>query len=378
MASIPLLAPSPDLREQLEERGAETAGRCYQCATCSAVCELAPEDSPFPRQQMLWAQWGMVDKLVADPSVWLCHQCMDCSVRCPREAKPGEVLQAVRSVVIERLAFPGFLGRLVGSVKTSWPILIGVPTLFWIVLLALTGDLTATHPDAWDYGHVVPHAFIYGVFFPVAAWVMLASWVSGRRFWKLMETSGPERRGSFLANLVPAMVEIATHKRFGSCGAAEPRKLGHLALLWGFVGAAVTSGLLIPYLYQDYIPFALPFAEPYPLAITHPVKILGNVSAALLIIGGAMLVGNRFDPSVAGRTKAFDVFFLSVVCVVIATGMVIQLARLGDALQVGLWTYIIHLGAVLCLFLTFPYSKFAHMLYRTLAMVHHRMTENKG
>ncbi|MEW6366823.1 MAG: hypothetical protein AB1714_19520 [Acidobacteriota bacterium] len=35
--------------------------------------------------------------------------------------------------------------------------------------------------------------------------------------------------------------------------------------------------------------------------------------------------------------------------------------------------YVVHLGVVLCLFITFPYSKFAHMLYRTLAMVHARM-----
>jgi hypothetical protein len=32
--------------------------------------------------------------------------------------------------------------------------------------------------------------------------------------------------------------------------------------------------------------------------------------------------------------------------------------------------YVLHLGVVTTLFVTFPYSKFAHMLYRTLAMVH--------
>ena len=36
--------------------------------------------------------------------------------------------------------------------------------------------------------------------------------------------------------------------------------------------------------------------------------------------------------------------------------------------------YTMHLGVVLTLFLTFPYSKFAHMLYRTLALVHQRLT----
>ena len=113
-----------------------------------------------------------------------------------------------------------------------------------------------------------------------------------------------------------------------------------------------------------------------PLELTHPYKILGNLSAALLVAGGAILVGNRIgDPKVAGRSHAFDIFFLGVVVLVIVTGVVVEGARLADAPAVALWTYIVHLGSVMCLFLTFPYSKFAHMVYRTLAMVHQRMVE---
>ena len=37
--------------------------------------------------------------------------------------------------------------------------------------------------------------------------------------------------------------------------------------------------------------------------------------------------------------------------------------------------YVVHLGTILTLFLTVPFSKFAHMVYRTLAMVHERMVQ---
>lgn len=368
MAAIPSVLPVSDFREELARRGGDTAARCYQCATCSAVCELAPAESPFPRREMLWAQWGLEDRLAADPNVWLCHQCNDCTVRCPREAKPGDVLQAVRSLLIERLAFPSFLGRLVARARTTWPLLVGIPTLFWVVLLGLTGHLgIPAHLEAgWAYEELVPHSFLYAVFFPVAAWVVLASWISGRRMWNLMGRSEP-RTGSFLGSLLPPLTEVATHRRFSSCTAAHSRKLAHLLLLWGFVGAAVTSGLLIVAIYIQHLPM--------PLALSHPYKLLGNLSAALLVAGGAMLVGNRLGGDrTVGATRSFDWFFLGLVVVVIATGMVVELARLADSRGLAIATYVIHLGSVMSLFLTFPYSKFAHMLYRTLAMVHQRAT----
>ena len=368
MAAIPSLAPSLPAREALLRRGAANVGRCYQCATCSSVCELAPAEAPFPRRLVLLAQWGLVDRLAADPAVWLCHQCNDCTVRCPRDARPGDVVGAVRSLVIEKLAFPGFLGKLVGAARVSWPLLLALPVLFWVALLSWTGHLAvpAGIEANWAYEDLVPHRYIYAVFFPVAAWVLLAAVVSGTRFWKLIGSSG-QRRGSLLGNLLPVLTGVATHDRFAKCTAAKPRRLGHLTLLWGFVGAAVTSGLLIVGIYVQHLEM--------PLALAHPYKILGNVSMALLLVGIALLVGNRLgDAEVAGASSAFDTFFLSMVVLVVLTGTAVELVRLAGDASLGRTLYVLHLGVVMSLFLTFPYSKFAHMLYRTLALVHARMT----
>jgi quinone-modifying oxidoreductase subunit QmoC len=335
MASTSAIVSSPVFHRELLARGGETAARCYQCATCSSVCELAPAEAPFPRRQMLWTQWGLADRLAADPAVWLCHQCNDCTVHCPRDARPGDILQVVRGLVVESLAFPQALGRLVANARTTWPL------LFWITLLGVAGLL---QPPAGlhAYEQIVPHAILYSVFFPLSGFVLLASWVSGRRYWQAIGESAPRSR-SFFAGLWEATVDIATHRRFASCGTARYRRLGHLALFWGFVGAAVTSGLLIIGIYvQGY---------ELPLPLLHPYKLLGNISAAALVVGGGILVFERlFDRERAGASTAFDSFFSTVVALVIVTGVLVELVR----------------------FLTFPYSKFAHMLYRTLAMVHER------
>ncbi|HHQ47602.1 MAG TPA: hypothetical protein ENK19_01795 [Acidobacteria bacterium] len=368
MATAPahLIAPSPEVRDELRRRGGDTAQRCFQCATCSAVCSLAPDERPFPRRQMLMAQWGLIDRLAADPAVWLCHQCNDCTVRCPRNARPGDVLQAVRSMVVERLATPAWMGRLVGKARSTWPVLLGTPILFWVVLLGLTGHLAwPAHVTAFE--QVVPHLLIYSVFLPVATWVLAVTFLEGGRFWAFLGSSGPPRKGSFLGALLPVLGEIGTHRRFADCEAARPRRTGHLLLMWGFVGAAVTSGLLVIALYG--------FGSKMPLPLGHPFKILGNVSAVLLVAGVTVLSWQRLArPEVSGSTTAFDTFFLTVVLLVIATGVLSEIARFALPGSMAGGIYVAHLSFVLTLFLTFPYSKFAHVLYRTLAMTHERMT----
>jgi len=369
MAPLADVFPSAEFRDELARRGGAAAARCYQCATCSSVCQLAPENGPFPRRQMLKAQWGLGDHLVNDPAVWLCHHCNDCTVRCPRDAKPGDVLQTVRSLAIEKLAAPAFMGRLVGKAGSTWLLLLGAPFLFWVVVLyAATGLQVPV--EIKEYKDVVPHWLIYVVFFTVTGLVTLAIILSGLRFWNLLGSSG-QRSGSFVANLAPVLVEISTHKRFGSCDAAASRRWGHFTLLWGFVGAAVTSGFIILALYV--------IKSEMPLPLLHPFKLLGNLSAVLLVVGGSILLNNRLvGGDRTGSPTAFDNFFLFVVLLLIASGVLTEVGRFLFPPALAAWIYILHLSTVLTLFATFPYSKFAHMVYRTLAMVHERMTVPAG
>ncbi|MFH1810477.1 MAG: quinone-interacting membrane-bound oxidoreductase complex subunit QmoC [Pseudomonadota bacterium] len=358
------LVTSREFRDELQKRGGDTASRCYQCATCSTICDLAGDGAAFPRKQMAKAQWGLYEELAGDPGVWLCHNCNDCSDRCPRNARPGDVLQAVRSIMTERLAFPRFMGTLVGKAGSTWPLLIGVPMLFW--LLFIYGVTGFNFPASFDaYDQLVPHWMIYTVYFTVTGFAALAALIGGMRYWSFLGQQ-QKRQGSFVSNLIPALVDIATHKRFGQCVQEKPRKLGHLALFYGFVGAAVTSGFIIVYMYIE--------GKPLPVPILHPYKLLGNLSAIALVIGGVWLMYRRwFLPSERGKSTAFDNFFMGVVLLLIATGILTEVARFSLPPMAAIALYILHLGTVVTLFATFPYSKFAHMLYRILAMVHERM-----
>ena len=93
----------------------------------------SPDNKPFPRKEMIAASWGLKDRLVGNHDIWLCHQCGDCTTLCPRGAKPGEVLGAIRSYAIAEYATPKALGKPINDPK-KLPFLLAIPVVslsFW-------------------------------------------------------------------------------------------------------------------------------------------------------------------------------------------------------------------------------------------------------
>ena len=169
MAEAQRIEPDLEFIHRVKRNGGDTLKKCYQCATCSVVCELSPEDRPFPRKEMLWAGWGQRDRLIADPDVWLCHQCNDCTTHCPRGARPGDVLAGIRSFVYEHFAFPSFMGRALASPK-ALPVLFLLPILLIAACIFLSAPQTATGEFLFatsaevDFNIFMPHSTVDGLF----------------------------------------------------------------------------------------------------------------------------------------------------------------------------------------------------------------------
>lgn len=140
MSERQLLKPDRKFVEEVMGRGGDSLKKCFQCSTCTVMCTLAPDEKPFPRKEMIWAQWGLKEKLLTDPDIWICQRCQDCSVHCPRDAKPGEVMAALREQVIANCAVPGFLGKAFSSARYL-PLLLIIPILLFMAYLWAWGDL---------------------------------------------------------------------------------------------------------------------------------------------------------------------------------------------------------------------------------------------
>lgn len=368
-------AANPDVEfiRRVRAAGGETLKQCYQCATCSTVCELSPAENPFPRKEMIWAQWGMRDRLLQDPDVWLCHQCNDCTTRCPRDARPGDVLAAIRNYIYESFTFPRFMGRALAS-PAMLPVLLLVPMLIIALLIGINMGVTG-HGFDYYFGsdevmltEFIPSGYLEMLFIAGNVLIFAIAAVGLVRFWKGL-THGAAREGgpSFLSALISSVVEIFSHRRFGECGQNRPRQVAHLLVMYGFIGAAITAGLAL--VFHVILPHWFGIGHEGPIDLPSPIKILGAVSGTMILIGSIwMLVRRGAHADDVGADTYPDKLFLWMVFFVGITGMLSWILRTTGVAIVAYPMYYVHIVTVFFLLWYMPYSKFAHMLYRTLAM----------
>jgi len=383
------LHPDREFVDAVIASGGGDLKKCYQCATCAVVCELACEAHAFPRKEMHWAQWGLKERLVNDPDIWLCHQCNDCSLRCPRGARPGDVLAAIRQQTIQHFAFPRAVARWVNSVRTVPIMLVLVPALL------LAAALLARDPVAAALGFHGGHEAFYAGFFP--HWLLIGFYtgftllafagliVGLVRFWRGMRAQDealgrePPQRG-FMPAFFTVLGDIFLHRKFAECGDQKQRRLSHLMVFYGFLALFVVTVWAVVDLYVMPV---VGVESLYPFGLGHPMKILANLGGLILVVGSGKVILDRIQAPADGKHQStqFDWIFVWLIFWVGITGFATQVFRftvtpetMGAYEYTAYAVYFTHLVLVFGLLVYLPYSKFAHMWYRTLAMTYAAMT----
>ncbi len=376
-----IIEPDLELIKAVKKAGGDSVKKCYQCATCAVVCNLSPEDRPFPRKEMILASWGQKDRLMKDPDLWMCYQCNDCSTHCPRKARPGDVLAAVRTYIYQSFAFPSFMGKALASPK-ALPILLILPIL---IMLSAILFLPATGPNGEvlyltssniDFDYFLRHSFVDALFVAGNILIFLFAAIGFIRFWKSLKSNEHQTNLSFVSALIKVVIEIFSHSRFNKCGTNKPRMVGHLLLFFGFIGAMITTGAVFILIFAPHYLHLLGLEQfsslfSLPIELPNPIKIIGALSGLALVIGGGMLIFRRWtNRDEVGANGYADYLFLYMLFFVGLTGMLSWLTRIAGIPWLAYTNYFLHIIVVFFLLWYMPYSKFAHMIYRTLALVY--------
>jgi citrate/tricarballylate utilization protein len=345
-------------------RGKFTMTVCNACRYCEEYCPV------FPAME----QRRTFTKADLEYLAHLCHNCGECLYSC-QFAPPHEyginvpqAFAAIRLRSFEDYCWPAFLA---GAFRRSGPLTaLGLTVALTGVLFAATailnpGALTAGVASA-NFYEVVPHGVMVALFGSVFMFVILAMAVAVLRFRKevLSDVTSSPFSASFGVRDILTLRNL--HSTGRDCVAAEEvrtpwRRRFHHFTLYGFLLCFAST--TVAGVYHAF------FGWEAPYGYTSAPVILGTVGGAGLLIGpaGQLVLRARRDPALTDDAGVgLDDAFIVLLMLTSLTGLILLVLRDDRMMPVLL---IVHLGVVLALFVTLPYGKFVHGLYRAVALI---------
>ena len=307
----------------------------------------------------------------------LCHNCRDCYYAC-QYAPPHEfalnvpkTLAELRLETYQAFCWPHFLSALFRLNGFSAVLITTVSVLIIFGLTFLFQEpsmVFSIHAGENVFYKVIPYAYIVLPVSVIGCFILISLLMGVCNFWR--KTGGRLSEFGNLRIHCKSIWEALSLKYLdgGGHGCNYPDEQFGMARRWlhhhVFYGFWLCFAATTTAMFYDHI---LHRAAPYPFW-SWPV-ILGSTGGVALLIGtgGLLYLKMRMDTlPAARRSLGMDVSFLGLLFLTSLTGLLLLALRTTAAMGMLL---MLHLGLVLGLFLTMPYGKFMHALYRYAALV---------
>ncbi len=357
---------------------------CNACRYCEGFCAVFPAMT----QRLSFAKADV--HYLAN----LCHNCGACLHAC-QYAPPHEFAVNVPAAMAELrgqtyadYAWPAALGAAYkkNGLTVALSLALG-SALFLALTVGMNGSLFAQGLNANFYA-IFPHNLLAIMFGSVFGFAVLAMALGASKFWRDVGTStssvqtatNPVRAEPTLAYLEAAKSALTLQYLDGNNNAQEAagctngddaptqwRRRFHHATFYGFMLCFASTSVATLYHYL------LGLQAPYTL-FSLPV-ILGTLGGSALLVGTAglgWLEAKRYAArgamplQGAASQRPMDRGFIALLFLTSSTGLALLAWREASAMPLLL---AVHLGVVMALFLTLPYGKMVHGIYRSLALL---------
>jgi citrate/tricarballylate utilization protein len=340
---------------------------CNSCRYCEGLCAV------FPAMEMRRAFSDGDLNYLAN----LCHACGACYVDCqfspPHEfdVNVPKTLAIARAESYAAYAWPRALSGLFARNGLVISIVAALSVAGFIFGFAAWNDrqvLHDIHTGPGAFYALMPHNAMAALFSAAFLYAILALVMGVRAFWRdIGEPVGMRADAPSLWQAISDAGELRYLDGGGvGCFNADDRptdrrRIFHHLTFYGFLlcFAATCVATLYHYL--------LAREAPYPWWDL-PV-VLGTLGGIGLLIGpaGLLVAKQTRDPVLMDQAATgMDVAFILMLFLTSLTGLVLLLLRETAAMGPLL---ALHLGVVFALFITMPYGKFVHGIYRFVALV---------
>ena len=340
---------------------------CNSCRYCEGLCAV------FPAMEMRRAFSDGDLNYLAN----LCHSCGACYTDCqfspPHEFNVNvpKTLAIARAESYAAYAWPRALAGTFARNGLAIAIIAALSVAAFVLGFAALNDrqvLYGTHTGPGAFYALMPHKAMAALFGVAFIYAIVALIMGVRAFWRdIGEPVGMRVDAPSLWQAIRDAGELR-YLDGGGVGCfndddrpTDRRKIFHHLTFYGFLlcFAATCVGTLYHYLLAREAPYAW-----WDLPV-----VLGTLGGIGLVIGpvGLLVAKRNRDPALADQASTgMDVAFILMLFLTSFTGLALLLLR--DTAAMGP-LLALHLGVVFALFITMPYGKFVHGLYRFVALV---------
>jgi citrate/tricarballylate utilization protein len=340
---------------------------CNSCRYCEGLCAV------FPAMEMRRAFSDGDLNYLAN----LCHACGACYVDCQFSPPHEFDVNVPKTLAIARAesyaayawprAFAGVFARN-GIVISLVAALSVAAFIFGFAAVHDRQVLFGVHTGPGAFYQLMPHNAMAALFAAAFVYAIVALTMGVRAFWR--DIGEPVGMKTDAKSLLQAFRDAGELRYLDGGGVGcfnegerpeDRRKLYHHLTFYGFMlcFAATCVGTLYHYLLAREAPYAW-----WDLPV-----VLGTLGGIGLLIGPAGLLAAKWrrDPVLVDTQRhGMDAAFTMMLFLTSLTGMALLLWRASAAMGPLL---ALHLGVVFALFITMPYGKFVHGIYRFAALV---------
>jgi ferredoxin len=352
----------PTLLADIRRYGKFDTIGCYQCGSCTISCELVTDSVSFPRKIIRYALLGLRGPLVGSLEPWVCHDCGDCSLICPRQAEPRISMMTLRRFLTAQYDWTGISSKILAS--RAWYVgSLGLVSVLVLLLIPLYHLLHVGLPfhdfvtTPLGLEHMFPTMTYYTLMVILFPLLLLLTRVF--RIWRLTMRGERIPLSAYVAEAGTYVRHSVTHTLMRKCP-EKGRWAGHWLLALGVVMILAIKVFALRWFQTDNF---------YPLY--HPQRWLGYLATAFILYGvGTILVCRIKGEKETCKTRGLeDLMFPILLLLTALSGISVHMLRYAGFELACHFVYALHIAiATPILVVEMSFGKWSHMIYRPLAL----------
>ena len=350
------------LIQQAEAEAAREFAICNACRYCESFCAVFP------------AMTRRLDFAANDVHYLanLCHNCGACLHAC-QYAPPHEfavnlprALAELRAETYVEYAWPKAAGVLYRRAGSYVALSLAAGLALFLLLAAMQAGGLVRPANGGNFYAVFPHNLLVTMFGAVSAYVVFALGMGVANFWKAAKPGATTADAAIEATRNALTLKYLDGGHGEGCNEADDaftvmRRRFHHLTFYGFMLCFASTSVAT--LYHYFLGLKAPYATDSLVVL---LGIAGGIGLLIGPLGLFVLNIRRHKDHGDKKQKAMDHGLIWLLFFTSLTGMLLLFLR-DTAAMTGLLA--IHLGVVMALFLTMPYGKFAHGIYRCAALL---------